>query len=191
MGELILWLAFSGAVRDLGADDYETREQAQNWLERHDWLAWRLCERQFDCPEQRRRARRVVERYLRCTDEPLPVLVALCREPVREWQRGQSYCRRPPPGGRGWVFAWCHPGQGGCLAGLAHCYLRRVRSTTHPWPGWYSVADAQAATALLVRDLLRLGVPAPAVRGLLGWMRAREAAWLDRDGAGTLMADRR
>jgi hypothetical protein len=174
-----VWVCFSGSVRDLGAGDYQVRERAEARLHRHAWLAWRLCDRPCVCPERRRRARQVVERYLRCTDGDLPVIVALCRQPVPEWQRGREYTRHPPPE-TGWEFAWCHPGPRGSLAGVVRGYLERARYTTHPWPGWYTVGEAREATRLLVADLLRAGVPAPVVRALLAGMAGRESSWQAR-----------
>src|SRR4051794_28749655 len=106
-----LWVIFQPDVAALSADDYAAREAAEARLTRWVDLTWPLLDRNFDNAEQRRRARRVLERAVpRC----YPPIAVLSGRPVAEWVRpGCSYStigRRPSPA---WHLGYLQPDRRG------------------------------------------------------------------------------
>lgn len=174
---LLAWALFSRDVDALAAPDFAVRQAAEARLSRWAWLTWRLCDRPFADLEQRRRARRIVEHALPRHHPPIAVLAG---QPLPEWVSADG--ERVQMGGRpgeSWRLAWLCPDRRNPLFVLVRRYGERTRSQS-AWVDWQLDIDGREATRLLVRDLLRAGVPTPAVQGLLGWMRWREeglAGW--------------
>lgn len=170
---LLLALACSGPVADLGAGDFATRERAERLLSRHADLCWPVLPIDSPDPEVRRRARRV--RALAVPGHYPPVAL-LSGRPLPEWGipwgEFSAIGRRPGPG---WVLAWLRPDARAPLSCVVRWYGERAR-TQSEWRDWHSDADGREATRLLAGDLLALGVPAPLVRRLVESMRERELA---------------
>jgi hypothetical protein len=171
MYQIALWLVFSPDVAALASDEYAVREAAEARLSRFADLTWPLLDRSFTDCEQRRRARRVVAQAI---PQSYPPLALLSGSPLAEWQMPATNCHSVGlcPG-LGWHMAWVRPDPAAPLGFLIHYYGERTR-TQYTWRDWQSAADGREATRLLVRDLLNVGVPAPVVRELVGWMQRNE-----------------
>jgi hypothetical protein len=183
---LIVQVVFSSDVRDLAADDFETREQAEERLLKWGSWTWKLLDRPFRDAEQRKRARRIVDRHFRAlAGAEAPVITTLCpRQPWTEWcfehnEIGRAGWRRPC--GAGWRLGWMKvdplESWDRCKRSrLVRAYLGRYPADPR-WPTWRPTWQLREATNSLTRDLLRAGWSEPSVRVLLAWMRWREGKW--------------
>lgn len=182
LSHILLLALFGPDVRDLEADDFAVRQAAEARLTRWADVCWPLLNRPFAHPERRRRARRVLAHVV---PERCPPIALLSGRAQPEWHfagdpEADTWATRQRIGDRPgieWHLAYLlpDPHDPPALRGLIWLYHQRSRSE-FTWKDWHSDADGRAATRLLVRDLLALGVPAPAIRTLVGWMRAREQA---------------
>lgn len=183
MMELACLFLFGGEVKALGSDCFRERQAASRRLEKWAWLTWRLCDRQWQDPEVRWRAARVVRRGALLRDPPM---VAALDFTPRRW-----YCCT-----QGGAWGWATSAR----PRLSYRVLNRRAeivgaelpwwlARTVAWPGrpgnspeaehWPAVVQREASQAVALR-LQRAGLPTWLVHGAFGLLSLREKCWSPR-----------
>lgn len=171
--KLLILVVFGPAVKDLGSDDYRTREAAEARLSSWASFCCPLLDKDFKDIEQRRRARRILEGII--PDNPPPIGL-LSGKPLLEWCK--PVCAYGSIGSRPsleYMLTWARPDTTARFFLIVHYYGERAR-TQWLWKDWQLDSDGRQATRLLCRDMRLIGIPPSGIRLLLDYLRHREEA---------------
>lgn len=166
---LVLHVVFGDDIRNLGADDFCVREDAETRLVVWADLCWPLLDRNSPDCEVRRRSRRIIGKAIPQNHSPIALLGG---RPMTDWIRDGSTSIGTRPG-LDWQLGWIRPDPFGVFLPIIWYYEGRCK-TQHLWKDWHSAADSRNATAALCRDMLAIGVPPPLIRLLCEYLKRRE-----------------
>jgi hypothetical protein len=177
MYAFLLMVLFGADVKNLGADEYATREAAEARLTYWCDVCWPLLDKSFSDPEVRRRAQRIKNHIMPLNYSPISFISG---SPLIEWQWNHAISVGVRPKDGCWYMSYTKPDSSAFLFSIIKYYGEKAR-TQYTWKEWHADADGREATRLLTQDMLRVGMPPVLVRCFTDWLNKKEKLLSERE----------